>query len=165
MSDTKRTDYATQDDLHPNVYQAMAASAFEDDQAPPAIQAVPVIVENVVLTRGLSAQHSTHVTYVFPPATAMMIAPEDNNRTQITIMFPTITGSTGFFVLCDSLEASQAKGNLAATAGLIPPTPAGTVLAMGQVFHENDNDVLYAVNTDPTSTLLLAVVMERAEIK
>jgi hypothetical protein len=36
---------------------------------------------------------------------------------------------------------------------------------MGEVFHENDNDVLYAVNTDPTSTLYLSVIMERGEIR
>jgi hypothetical protein len=161
----KRMDYATQELLHPNVYQAIAASNFENDEAPPAISAVPVFVENVVATRGLAAQHSTHVTYVMPPKTVLLIAPEDNNRTQLTILFPTIPTATGFFVLCDAWESAQSPGNIAGSAGAVPPQPAGTLLAMGEVFHENDNDVLYAVNTDPTSTLYLSVVMERGEIR
>ena len=241
----QRTDYAVQDNVHPSVQLAQAANAYENDQAAPVINAVPVVVENVVLTRGLSAQHSTHWTNVMPPKSVALIAPEDNNRIQLTVIFPTITGTgtnpvpsqpsvpattvavqnsnaypvnvvisagtltavvvngvtvgngdgtylvpsagaisvtysvaptwawsdanpvsaSGYFVLCDALESAQATGNIALTAGGVPPQPAGTLLAMGEVFHENDNDVLYAVNTDPTSTLYLSVIMERGEIR
>jgi hypothetical protein len=152
--DKSRTEHhAAQNEVNPR-HETAAPEAVTDVITP-----VPVSVGHSVKTYQQSAQFGIYFTFVIPPgaANATMILPEDPDRLRATLQV-----NNSSIVLCNSQGAAQAPGNIAAITGNLPTSPAGYVAAKGAGIPSLQNQsALWAVNTDPTTTALVSVCVER----
>jgi hypothetical protein len=147
-----RTDYASQNDVHPD-YKAPASK--------PSAEYTPVSVSigHPVKTYQQSAQFGIYTTFVIPPgvANATLIMPEDPDRLRGLV----VTNNSNV-VLCNSQSAAQAIGNIASATTLLPLAPAGFLVLKGLSPGPLENQsMIWAVNTDPTLIAYVSVCVER----
>ncbi|MGH9918504.1 MAG: hypothetical protein ACRD6W_06520 [Nitrososphaerales archaeon] len=149
MTDSKRTDYATQNDVHPDYHGPEA----QDSPMP-----VPVKIVHTVKTELKASRFGVYTTFIIPPGSsnAVMVLPEDPDRARAVI-----TTRTTIAVLCNTQSAAQAPGNIAATTGGVPPTPAGFLTPPSAPFVVENESALWAVNSDPNNDVVLSLVIER----
>lgn len=149
----KRTDYAVQDDIHPD-YQAPEPGSPVDTVTP-----VPVSVGHSVEVYSQSAQLGNYYTFIIPPgsANATMVLPEDPGRVRAILQV-----NNSNVVLCNSQSAAQAAGNIAGTTNTLPNTPAGFIVAKNtSPAPLESQSAVWAVNTDPTTVAYVSVCVER----
>jgi hypothetical protein len=148
------------------------ASEAEEAIHPPVSGAVPVDVENVVLVKSQKWAdptydlYASYTTFILQPSTAAnmsvtQILPQDGLRIQAVVR-----AYNANVILCKQRDQAQAVGNLQGTSGItnFPPTPQGFVLSPGgNLSGLENNETLWAVNSDPTLIAYVSVIIERGE--
>jgi hypothetical protein len=155
--ETKRTEHATQNDVHPDYERDAKAGAATVE--PVSMSPVPVTVGHPVATYQQSAPFGISTTYVIQPgsANAILILPLDPCRLRAVFQV-----NQSNVVLCNSQSAAQAPGNIAGVSTHLPPTPAGFVVALNTspAPFESQSE-LWCVNSDPTLVAYVSVEIER----
>ena len=145
----QRTEHAVQVDVHKD-YQEQPSRII------PTV--VPVHIGHQVRTVLDAAEFGVYTTFVIPCglAGAVMILPEDPERVRAVLQ-----NRASIILLANTQSAAQAPGNIAATTGTPPPTPAGFLLNGSESLEVKNHSMVWAVNTDPTNAAYVSVMVER----